>query len=134
MEIFYELIMKNGSCFLVGTNCEGICEFSINGSEFVIHTVTDGKGEFINFSFSVATDLLPDVRTKEYQVQEEFSVISVRKVDEKKNKHLKKMNILAGEDRVDSSEGKWGTYFVYKKLHFCAHQGRINTPIGWLCA
>ena len=135
MEIFYELMMKNGSCFLVGTNDEGICEFSINGQEFSIYTEVDGEGEFVDFSFSVATFLLSDKNEREDQAQDDdLSVLSVRKVDEKRKRRLKEINRKAMESVKSSSFGRWGSLLISKKAEFSASRGCINTPNGWIFA
>lgn len=134
MEIFYEIMMRNGFCFVVGTNHEGICEFSINGNEFVIHTFTDGNGEFINFSFSVDTGLDFDLRRDEHPFQEDFSVLSVRRVDEKRKKYLQKINRKVEESKNVESLVDWQSNIMNMMLRFSAHQGCINTPAGWVYA
>lgn len=133
MEIFYELMMKNGLCFLAGTNHEGVCEFSIDGNEFAIHTFTDGNGDFLNFSFSADTSCTdPDTVKAESALPEEFSVLTVRKVDEKRKKILKDKNRKAEESiKAASFRNK---PVINEVPRFCARQGCVNTPDGWIYA
>lgn len=134
MEIFYELMMKNGFCFLVGTNHEGICEFSINGYEFAIYTLVDGEGEVIDFSFSAITVQGPDTYSTECRVREEFSVLSVRKIDERFKKRWKALDRKPEESVNASLLGRRGPKSVGKNTEFCAYRGSVKTPNGWISA
>ena len=135
MEIFYELMMKNGLCFLAGTNHEGICEFSIDGNEFVIYTFTDRNGDFLNFSFSVDTTIADHgFARKESALPEEFSVLSVRKVDEKRKKILKSQSRKPEESLNAASFKKFTSGLSNPMPSFCARQGCISTPDGWIYA
>lgn len=133
MEIFYELMMKNGLCFLAGTNHEGICEFSINGNEFVIYTLTDRNGHFLNFSFSVDTTIAEEnYAEKESALPEDFSVLSVRKVDEKRKKLFNRQNRKPEEILKTASFKRVTTGLRDQMPGFSARRGCISTPEGWI--
>lgn len=132
MESYYELVMKNGSSFIVSTNEEGVCEFSVNGDDFLIQTQSNEEGEILGFSFSVGLSLLNEKDEWQEEMQKGFSVLSVKKINYRRIKEVREAKqIKERSGMVEILESR-KPYPVLGKACFQAHRGSINTPAGWL--
>lgn len=134
MEYYYELIMRNGSSFIVSTNEEGVCEFSVNGDDFLIETQSNEKGEILGFTFSAGKSLLSETEEWQAEAPRGFSVVSVEKATAKRIKELRNSKQVKQSMGIVETVESWRPYLVQEKARFQAHRGRINTPAGWLCA
>ena len=134
MEKYYEIIMKNGLSLIAFTNTDGLCEFSINGNEFSIFSgEEDRQGEKMNLSVSAERAVIPGKDQTEVLIDHQFTVLSIRSLNLKNLKGTKKTEIEKSKTirRASAGEGRRRSYTCGAN-YFCAHQGGIKTPQGWL--
>ena len=134
MEKYYEIIMKNGLSVIAFTNMDGLCEFSINGNEFSIYSgEEDWNGEKVNLSVSAERAVVPGKDQTEVLIDHQFTVLSIRSLNLKKLKGSKKTEIEKSKTirKARTGEERRRSYTCGAN-YFCAHQGGIKTPQGWL--
>lgn len=132
MEKFYEIIMKNGLSLIAFTNKEGFCEFSINGNDFFIFGGKGLNSGQINLSVSAGQEINPGDEQTEILIDHEFTVLSINNLNLKRLRELKQIGIEKSKAlRMAGSENR-GKCDTWNHNFFCAHQGGIKAPCGWL--
>ena len=132
MENYYEIIMKNGLSLIAFTNKEGFCEFSINGNDFFIFSGKAENENSVNLSVSAGQETNPGDEETDVLIDHEFTVLSIRTLNLKKLKGEKKGEIEKGKAMGMAGREKEDMCDTWNHHNFCAHQGGVKTPCGWL--